>query len=97
MSPAQRRSRRAALRARDGDQCFYCDKLLTDAEASLEHLLPQSADGPHHLANLVLACAPCNKNARNLSIAEKVRLREMVRLRAALEKLERLRAEAKNS
>ena len=89
MSSAQKKSRRAALRARDGDACFYCDAALTDAEASIEHLLPLAANGPNHLANLALACTPCNRAAKDLSIAEKVRLRETRRLEDALKRLRR--------
>ena len=67
------------LRHRDGDVCWFCggefgttDKL----RETIEHLLNISNGGNNHINNLVLAHNVCNQKARNMSIAEKVLLRE---------------------
>lgn len=68
-----------ALVARDGPRCWYCIGELTGESTTLEHLCPKAHGGPEHLSNLVLACKPCNLDARDRSIAEKVKLREKKR------------------
>lgn len=65
--------KRIALMDRDGDLCFYCSKPLRD-DATIEHLVPQSAGGTHALSNLVLAHYACNCEAKNLPLNEKVEL-----------------------
>lgn len=69
-------ARHAVLAARDGPGCWFCgcDKPLT-----IEHLVAKAHGGPNHRSNLVLACSDCNAEAGNLSVAEKVRLREAKR------------------
>ena len=64
---------------RDGACCFYCgtfDFSASKGKPTLEHLLSISEGGNNHLSNLCLACEPCNKEAGNLPIIEKVKLRE---------------------
>lgn len=61
---------RDSLRERDGDNCFYCDKLLSFEtvgwgehpadQATVEHLVRISEGGAHTFDNAVLACWPCN-------------------------------------
>ena len=66
-----------ALRARDGNDCFYCGEPVADADASVEHLVPVTAGGPDHIANMALAHKlPCNLAAGHLSVMEKIALRE---------------------
>ncbi len=62
---------------RDGNLCFYCGSELE--EPTLEHLLSTSHGGNNHLSNLVLACGPCNHEAANMAIVDKVKLRERKR------------------
>ncbi len=69
-------SRYTDLVVRDGEACFYCGTKLTQASATIEHLLARVHGGPDKIENLVLACAPCNKQAGNRPVAEKVRLRD---------------------
>lgn len=71
-----RRKTIAAIRRRDGDDCFYCLESMSREEMTLEHLLPRSLKGSDSAKNLVLAHKCCNGKAGDLSIAEKVRLRE---------------------
>lgn len=46
---------------RDGGICRYCRKDLQFGQASLDHYLPRSKDGPDDVFNLVLSCKRCNK------------------------------------
>lgn len=70
-----------ALIERDGDACFFCGIELGD-DITVEHLVPKVHGGPDCLANLTLAHADCNARADNLSVAEKVRLREAMHAEA---------------
>lgn len=67
------------LAKRDGDICWFCGKGLPHDKATIEHLLNVSNGGNNHINNLVLAHEKCNQQARNMSIAEKVLLRERLR------------------
>lgn len=69
---------RARLIERDGLECFYCGTAI-DGVATIEHLLSRAHHGPNHLANLALAHRPCNEKANDLSVVEKVKLREKMR------------------
>lgn len=78
-APGKRRGgayARKVVALRDGPGCWYCggDTILT-----IEHLVPRAYGGPNHPSNYVLACAPCNHDAGCLSVAEKVRMREIKR------------------
>ncbi|WP_405084495.1 HNH endonuclease [Microbispora sp. NBC_01389] len=58
----RRRQIRRSLAKRDGARCFYCGTPFADvAEATLDHLIPQVQIPGWKLANLVLACYPCNR------------------------------------
>lgn len=58
----RRRQIRRSLAKRDGACCFYCGTPFADlAEATLDHLIPQWQIPGWKLANLVLACYPCNQ------------------------------------
>lgn len=51
-----------SLAARDGACCFYCgDRFAQLRDATVDHLIPQSVIPGWKLANLVLACRPCNE------------------------------------
>jgi hypothetical protein len=50
---------RSYLRAKWNDACAYCG--ATDVYLNIEHLRPRSRGGSSRIANLVLACAPCNQ------------------------------------
>jgi 5-methylcytosine-specific restriction endonuclease McrA len=79
----QRRSRRyleTAIRRRDGDDCFFCCRPFTEVNpATIEHLLAISSGGSNGLANLALAHESCNMLASDLSVVEKVKLREKMK------------------
>ncbi|MEV0905710.1 RNA-guided endonuclease IscB [Streptomyces hokutonensis] len=50
---------RAWLRTEWNRACAYCD--ARGVPMNIEHLRPRSRGGSHRIANLVLACVPCNK------------------------------------
>lgn len=71
-----------AIAARDGLECWFCENgfLTPDSrEITIEHLVAVSHGGPNHMSNLVLACPDCNSEAGQLSVAEKVLVREAKR------------------
>ena len=67
---------------RDGDCCWYCGNSFGAGEFKMtcEHLVPLIHKGPDNLSNLVLAHEKCNQLAGNLSVAEKVTMRERMRV-----------------
>lgn len=56
---------------RDGSGCFYCG--AEGVGLTQEHVLSKTHGGSNHVANIVLACAPCNEEAGHMSVAEKFR------------------------
>lgn len=64
---------------RDGEECWFCGHPLEQTEATIEHLLNVSNGGNNHINNLVIAHESCNQQARNMSIADKVLMRERLR------------------
>lgn len=63
------------LLKRDGGNCFYCHEPLKN-DITVEHLVSRAHGGPNHISNLVLAHGQCNRDAGNLSAAEKIAIRE---------------------
>jgi 5-methylcytosine-specific restriction endonuclease McrA len=58
-------------------RCHYCNCLLInlvydnrDADATLDHIIPQCEGGKSTLDNLVVACFKCNRDKGNLSYNE---------------------------
>lgn len=71
---------RDAVAARDGWVCRYCGRPVTappkgrdhtaaeaPTVASLDHWVPRARGGAWELANLVLACKPCNEDKGQLT------------------------------
>lgn len=68
------------LLTRDGGAyCFYCGKMTTEENRTVEHILAIGEGGNNALGNLALACDTCNFRARNLSVVEKIKLRDKLR------------------
>lgn len=63
-----------SLAARDGWGCAYCPDALTEETATIEHFLSRTHGGTNHLANLGLACDPCNQKVSHLSVREKIEM-----------------------
>lgn len=51
----------AAIRAAQGDRCFYCPRDLNGG-GELDHKTPLSRGGTHWPENLALACLGCNRD-----------------------------------
>lgn len=79
VSRAKRTPLVKALIARDGHDCFFCGKPMEAGDETVEHLVPIICGGTNHIANLALAHARCNQEGGNLSVVEKIRLRETMR------------------
>ena len=61
------------IRERDGDECFFCARPVSEDEESVEHLIEVTNGGTNHLSNLCLAHTKCNQDAAGLSLAEKIK------------------------
>lgn len=46
---------------RDKFRCTYCGKTGQDAELEIDHIVPVSKGGSHHVSNLTTACRECNQ------------------------------------
>lgn len=59
------RNRRDELLAEGMAQCCWCGRTMDPEDATIEHIIPLSEGGDSNIANLALACSPCNgKRAR---------------------------------
>lgn len=47
-------------RNRQTGLCFWCSKELSETKNHLDHVWPLSLGGHHDVANIVIACSPCN-------------------------------------
>lgn len=82
----------SAIRARDGDLCFYCQEHVDDSDASEEHLVSLTHGGPNHITNKFLAHRICNQRVGNLSAPEKIKVHVTAVIRIAADKLRYLYA-----
>ena len=60
---------------KEGCQCWYCTKIMTKENVSLEHIHPVSKGGTYNRKNLVLACKKCNSKAGTKMFCEKWKLK----------------------
>lgn len=77
-----RLSRREAVRARDGDDCWRCGHPMRfgapynlGKAATIEHLIPLSRGGTWVLENLVLCHVGCNRHMADNPPEQKERMR----------------------
>lgn len=47
--------------AKQNAKCFYCRISLKGRRTNVEHIIPKSRGGTNNPSNLVISCAPCNK------------------------------------
>ena len=51
-------------------QCAYCDKQLSDRDATIDHVVPKHKGGHNTRNNLVCSCACCNKAKGSQNVFE---------------------------
>ncbi len=56
---------KAGIYRRDCGRCAYCGRPIPVSEATMDHVVPQSLDGPSTWENLVNACRRCNEKKAN--------------------------------
>ena len=57
---------------RDGDKCFYSNKIMSYEEATIEHLIPLSKGGKNNIDNLVLCLEYENQKMADKPLVEKI-------------------------
>ena len=75
-SPKNVDAKLRAIIKRDGETCFYCGRLTSESDRTIEHLVSRTHGGPNHLSNMFLAHQKCNAKAGCLSAVEKIRMRD---------------------
>ena len=55
---------------RDGLNCYLCGKLLTEKQATIDHVIPLSKGGFHCPNNARIACLKCNQSKTNKTLIE---------------------------
>lgn len=78
-----RKGRIHELARRDGWRCWYCFVEINEDTATVEEICSRQIGGPVHIGNQCLACPGCNQTAGNLSVVEKVALREAAKKRCS--------------
>lgn len=77
----EKKQRFAAVRARDGDACWRCNRPMHfdnpahRKAATIEHVLPRSKGGDDDLANLRLCHVGCNRHLADHAPEQKERMR----------------------
>lgn len=68
----------AVLLERDGDACALCG-LPLGQDVTREHWVATSVGGPDHPNNMALMHTKCNTIINNMSVTEKLRIRDVMR------------------
>lgn len=63
------------LKKKSGLKCIYCDRILTDENATSDHIIPISKRGNNSQVNLVISCRDCNSDRGNLEFYNYLRKR----------------------
>lgn len=77
----EKKRRRGALRARDGDNCWRCNRPMNFNDpncrraATIEHVTPRSKGGTDDLGNLRLCHVGCNRHLADHEPEQKERMR----------------------
>jgi hypothetical protein len=59
-----------ALIVRDESTCQFCNRVLNESDATVDHLIPKSKGGNTSFLNCVIACFICNNIKGNKSLNE---------------------------
>lgn len=74
---ARERDRQKKIREyvinRDGLVCCYCNKVLSLADVTMEHIVPNSKRGTFNTTNLTVSCYGCNNNRGNKPFFDYIR------------------------
>lgn len=65
-------------RARSGGRCAECECEVTDKTGQVDHKMPVSQGGGHHIDNLQILCAKCHRKKTNDEIREGFRRKALV-------------------
>lgn len=57
-----------------GGRCFFCDEVLTKADASIEHLMAHANGGTNAEENCVACCREVNGLLGSMPLKEKIRV-----------------------
>lgn len=57
-----------------GGRCFFCDSVLAQSDASVEHLVASAKGGSNSDGNCVVCCKAVNALLGSMSLKEKVRV-----------------------
>ncbi|MDE0324355.1 MAG: HNH endonuclease signature motif containing protein [Candidatus Poribacteria bacterium] len=73
---------RVTVANRANERCEYCQypKEFSPSHLQVDHILPQSANGPNELENLALACSHCNAHKATHQTGTDPLTRTVVRL-----------------
>jgi 5-methylcytosine-specific restriction endonuclease McrA len=63
-----RRWKRELFKTKVTIPCFYCNKALSQKEASVDHIIPKSKGGPNDPSNYLISCRKCNSDRGNTDI-----------------------------
>lgn len=64
------RNRRLAMWKQSHGRCWYCGNKVPKGWFVLDHVVPFSKAGADSARNLVVSCAPCDREKRNLTLEE---------------------------
>jgi 5-methylcytosine-specific restriction endonuclease McrA len=56
-------------------KCIYCDRQLTDENATSDHIVPISKRGNNAQVNLVVSCRDCNSDRGNMEFYKYLRMK----------------------
>ncbi|WP_252177203.1 HNH endonuclease [Endozoicomonas sp. 4G] len=56
-----------------GNQCFYCKRVLQPCDASIDHVIPKSLGGQDIVDNKVVCCKTINHVFADMPLKEKLR------------------------
>ena len=63
------------VRINKGSRCIYCERILTNRNATADHIVPISNFGNNCQVNLIVCCGECNGERGNLSFNEYLQMK----------------------
>lgn len=65
------KTKRAKVRKKTGNYCWYCGECLDNGKMTIDHITPLSRGGaPRSVDNMLPACQPCNEQKADMTIDE---------------------------